>query len=139
MSKDLAKNSLSPEPSNRNFGFLISTFLGAISIYSLYHSSSLIIAISSITACFLFFITSCLMPNTLEPAKRIWLRIGSIMGTIVSPLVIALIFFVLITPLALTIRIFGRDELRLKKKNIDSYWVARNSYALISDTFKNQF
>ena len=61
------------------------------------------------------------------------------MGKVVSPLVLGVIFFLLISPVALIGRLFGRDELRLKKANSNSYWIDRVPPGPAGDTFKNQF
>jgi hypothetical protein len=62
-----------------------------------------------------------------------------LLGKIVSPIVLGLIFFVLITPAALITRLFGRDELKIKKRTVESYWVDRSTLGLESESFKNQY
>ena len=65
--------------------------------------------------------------------------IGFAMGKIISPLVLGGIFFLLITPLALILKISGRDELKLQKTSVESYWKYRDDKTLVPSSFKNQF
>jgi hypothetical protein len=68
-----------------------------------------------------------------------WMALGHLLGRIVSPIVLGLIFFVLITPVALLGRIAGRDPLRIKPRAISSYWINREPAGPAPDSFKNQF
>ena len=61
------------------------------------------------------------------------------MGRVVSPLVLGILFFIVITPVAIFMRCFGRDELRLNKRNVTSYWIIRESTRLDSESFNEQF
>jgi hypothetical protein len=65
--------------------------------------------------------------------------LGLLLGKIISPIVLGLIFFVLITPVSLVTRLFGRDELKMKKRSVESYWVDRSPPEPPSNTFKNQY
>jgi hypothetical protein len=67
------------------------------------------------------------------------MQLGALMGRVVSPLVLGTIFFLLITPISMLARLFGRDELRLKKIDTSSYWIARAPPGPDGDSFKNQF
>jgi hypothetical protein len=59
------------------------------------------------------------------------------MGKFVSPIVLGIIFFLLITPVAIITRLFGRDELLIKKREVPSYWIEKE--AIDPDSFKDQF
>ena len=74
----------------------------------------------------------------LLPFNKLWMRFGFLLGLIVSPLVLALIFFTLFTPIAITTRIFGRDELRLILKKRKSHWIKRD-LPVSADSFKLQY
>jgi hypothetical protein len=67
------------------------------------------------------------------------MKLGELMGKVVSPLVLGVIFFVLLTPVGLIGRLLGRDELRLKRTNSESYWIDRVPPGPAGDSFKNQF
>ena len=84
-------------------------------------------------------ILTLLAPQWLRPFNRAWFLLGELLGKIVSPIVLGVIFFLLITPVALVGRLLGRDELRLKRKPVNSYWVDRTPPGPEADSFKNQF
>jgi hypothetical protein len=67
------------------------------------------------------------------------MKLGELMGKIVSPFVLGVIFFALITPIGFFGRLFGRDELRLKGSKASSYWIDRVPPGPSSDSYKNQF
>lgn len=68
-----------------------------------------------------------------------WMKLGHLLGVIVSPLVMAVIFYMLITPFSIFGKLIFRDALHLKKKNAESYWTPRQEYGVGSDSFKRQF
>jgi len=61
------------------------------------------------------------------------------MGRVVSPLVLGILFFILITPVALFMRLIGRDALRIKKQQVNTYWIERNPPGPNPESFKDQF
>lgn len=78
-------------------------------------------------------------PGVLAPLNRAWFRLGGLMAAIVNPIVLGLIFFGLLTPVALVGRLFGRDELGLRRQARDSYWISRLPAPLDLESFKRQF
>jgi hypothetical protein len=79
------------------------------------------------------------VPQLLTPFNWIWMRLGDLIGKVVNPVTLGIIFFVLITPIAFISRLFGRDALSLKKSNVSSYWIDRIPPGPAGDSFKNQF
>ena len=65
--------------------------------------------------------------------------VGFFLGTVISPIIMGFIFFIMFTPLAVLMRIFGRDELKLKPESASSYWKSRVPNKITSKSFKNQF
>jgi hypothetical protein len=61
------------------------------------------------------------------------------LGKIVSPIVLGFIFFIIITPVAIVTKLAGRDALKLRKQNVDSYWVDRSPPGPEPESFKEQF
>jgi len=94
---------------------------------------------SDFNRCHFFSVATLLSPQLLAPLNRLWYGLGVLLGKIISPIVLGLIFFVLITPVSLVTRLFGRDELKMKKRNVESYWVDRSPPGPPSDSFKNQY
>ena len=84
------------------------------------------------------FLFTILKAHLLLYLNILWIRLGLLLGMIISPIVLGLLFFVFFTPMAILMKLYGRDELRLKiKKNI-SYWILRDNQ-IKPDSFKNQF
>lgn len=129
----------SPTPSNRNFGFLFAGVFAFLSAYGAFQGSDVARVYSWLIAGVAVGLVAVVAPNLLTPFNKAWMKLGDLMGKVVSPLVLGIIFFMLITPIALITRIFGRDELRLKKTNFNSYWVDRIPPGPAGDSFKNQF
>ena len=125
-------------PSNRNFGFFFSALFVASSIYCY---------VNTFIPAFLFFTTitlvtsliTVILPSTLLPFNKLWMELGLLIGKFVSPIVLGSVFFLLITPIAIAMRLAGRDELQLKLHGKGSYWKNRAPEGLKPASFKNQF
>ena len=77
--------------------------------------------------------------DLLLPLNKLWMRFGHLIGLIVSPIVLALMYFGIFTPIAIITKLFGRDELKLKFMSKQTHWISRESANLIQDNFKQQF
>ncbi|HIK66952.1 MAG TPA: hypothetical protein EYF95_03140 [Flavobacteriales bacterium] len=124
-------------PSNRKFGFFFTAVFLGFSTY-FYHkgSDAWLYAFSALTIAFL--IATVVKADVLHPLNKLWMRFGLLLGMIVSPIVLGVIFFGLFTPIAIVMRIAGRDELRLRLKKQSSHWIKRETEAQ-SQSFKHQF
>ena len=125
-------------PTNRNFGFFFTAVFSAVTAYAYWRGWSTVNLVISIVA-ILFAAATLLSPQSLAPLNRLWYGLGMMLGKIISPIVLGFIFFVLITPVALVTRLFGRDELKTKKRNVTSYWTDRSPPGPPSDSFKKQY
>ena len=124
---------------NRDFGYLFGFIFLLFSGYLyLKNGSFSLIALTLILGIGLF-VTCLLKPHFLAPASNAWYLLGELLGRVVSPIVLGIIFFLLITPVAIIGKLLGRDELALKRKAANSYWIDRQPESLTSDSFKNQF
>lgn len=126
-------------PSNRNFGLLFAGVFALLSAYAAYQSAEAFKVYGWLAAGAAVGLVAVVAPNLLTPFNKAWMKLGELMGRVVSPLVLGLIFFALITPVALVTRLFGRDELRLKRTNANTYWIDRAPPGPAGDSFKNQF
>ena len=126
-------------PSNRNFGFLFAGVFALLSAYAAYQGAEPYRVYGWLIAGMIIGLVAIVVPTALTPLNKAWMKLGELMGKVVSPLVLGVIFFVLITPIALLTRLFGRDELRLKKVNVSSYWIDRVPPGPAGESFKNQF
>lgn len=124
---------------NRKFGFLFAGVFACLSAYGAYHGANAAGVYGWLIAGIVLGLVAVAAPNLLTPLNKAWMKLGELMGKVVSPLVLGIIFFLLITPVALVTRLFGRDELRLKKANMNSYWIDRVPPGPAGDSFKNQF
>lgn len=125
-------------PTNKKFGFFFSGVFLIASIYFFFYlkinSFGYLFAILTV----LFFLTSLLKAELLLPLNKLWMKIGILLGIIVSPIVLGVIFFGLITPYGLIMRIMGRDEMKLKRSKKETYWILRPKNT-IQTNFKNQY
>ena len=124
-------------PSNRKFGFFF-TFVFAVAATYFYYSANLILAYALITAALIFLLITLIKRDALLPLNKLWMRFGLLLGMIVGPIVLGIIFFGLFTPIAMLMRLSGRDELRLKFSQKASHWISRGE-PIKSESFKHQF
>ena len=124
-------------PSNKKFGFFFTFVFAILAFYFLFIDSILWAQALAILAV-LFLLITVIIPQVLLPLNKLWMRLGLLLGMIVSPIVLGIIFFGLVTPYGVVMRMFGRDELRLKFTKKSSHWISR-SELIKSDSFKNQF
>ena len=126
-------------PTDRSFGLLFTFVSLAVSGYGYYKGWSELHLKAGLIAGSTLFLISLLLPILLRPFNLVWFWIGQILNKIVSPIVLGILFFGLLTPIAVISRLFGRDVLRLKKCNIVSYWIDRSASESPSTSFENQF
>lgn len=124
-------------PSNRKFGAFFSVVFLAGAVYFFYVNSQAIAWVLCALVSVLV-ITTLLNADLLLPLNKVWMRFGLLLGMIISPIVMGVIFFGLITPYGVVMRISGRDELRIKDKTAESYWIYRQQ-ASPQTNFKQQF
>jgi hypothetical protein len=75
----------------------------------------------------LFFIVAIAFPSLLGPFNRAWFKFGLLLGQVVNPVILGLVFFLVVTPMGIVRRLLGKDSLHLKPKpNLKSYWIDRN-------------
>jgi len=110
--------------SNRSFGllfFIVFLILGLWPLKSGENLNFYFIAISLI-----FLILGLIKSKLLSPFNKFWIKLGVILGNIIAPIVMALVYFVILTPVSLIVRLFGKDLLALKfLKKRETYWITR--------------
>tara|TARA_B100000945_G_C20365654_1_gene589463 strand:- start:930 stop:1310 length:381 start_codon:yes stop_codon:yes gene_type:complete len=117
---------MKPQNSNKSFGLLFSIVFLIIGMWPLKNGDSLNIYFIAISITFL--ILGLINSKLLSPLNKIWIKLGEVLGIIISPIVMFLVYFIILTPVSLIVRLFGKDLLGLKffKKN-ESYWIIRKS------------
>ena len=124
-------------PSNKKFGYFFSFIFFVLSCYFFLKNGNNLRNIFFIIS-FSFLLITFFSPDLLTPLNKLWMSFGLILGKIVNPIVLGVVFFGLFTPYSIIMRIFGRDELRLTKLKNNTYWVTRSNNLPQTD-FKQQF
>jgi hypothetical protein len=135
----MQKENQSKLPSNRSFGFMFAGIFTLLSCYKAYHEAELFVVYAWLVIGLAVGFAAIFSPSFLSPFNSAWMKLGDLMGKVISPLVLGIIFFILITPTAVLTRLFGRNELRLNFTNSKSYWIDRSPPGPERDSFKNQF
>ena len=109
--------------SNRSFGLLFFVVFFLIGIWPLFKENdyrlwSLIISI-------IFLILGLLNSKLLKPLNNLWIKFGEILGKIIAPIIMMIVFFIVLTPLSFIIKLFGKDLLKIKFVKNNSYWISR--------------
>lgn len=125
-------------PSNKTFGYFFSIVM-FITAWYLYDDSLNYWNISFLFLSLLLLLITAVNAKLLLPINKLWMQLGLFLGKIVSPIVMAFIFFGLFTPISIILKTLGRDELRLKLIDSDSHWRIRNNDMDSDSSFKNQF
>ena len=110
--------------SNRSFGLLFFIVFLTIALWPLIKGNDAHILL--ILVSFVFLILGLTNSKILSPLNKAWIKFGEILGIVIAPIVMALVYFVFLTPISLIVRLFGKDLLGLKfYKKQDTYWVKR--------------
>ena len=125
-------------PSNKKFGYFFCIIFILVSIY-FYIQMNMYLTYLFLVLFLSFFIITTLKPLFLRPLNLSWMFIGFILGKIISPIILGLMFFLLITSFGLVRRLFGSDELKISKNRKKSTWIVRNKSFFEKDSFRNQF
>ena len=120
--------------SNKNFGLVFFFVFLVISFYPLINDKE--IRIWSIFVAIFFLILGVLNSPILTPLNKIWYKFGIILGKVISPLIMGVIFFLIVTPTGIFMRILKKDLLNLKYNNKSSYWILKRGP---KSKMKNQF
>ena len=121
--------------SNRSFGLLFFVVFLIVSLWPLTHEGS--IRIWSVIISAVFLILGLINSKLLTPLNLLWFKFGMILGAIISPIVMGIVFFIVVTPTGVILRIMGKDLLNKKyDKKKETYWIKRNTPI---GTMKRQF
>tara|TARA_Y100000741_G_scaffold361450_1_gene345438 strand:+ start:256 stop:639 length:384 start_codon:yes stop_codon:yes gene_type:complete len=121
-------------PSNRSFGILFFIVFFIIALWPILKGNEL--RIWSIIISLIFLILALINSRILTPINKLWMKFGLILGNIVSPIVMGIIFFGVVTPIGFLMKIFGKDILKLKKNKKDTYWELKDNS---KNNMRNQF
>jgi len=126
---------MKPQSSNRSFGLLFFIVFIALGLWPISKGENLNIYLTLLSLFFLIF--GLLNSKILTPLNKIWIKFGEVLGHIIAPIVMALVYFVVLTPISLIVRALGKDLLNLKfDENKETYWIKRNKTL---NSMKKQF
>ncbi len=121
-------------PSNRNFGIVFAIVFLIISLWPLLSQNE--IRYWSLILSIIFLTLGLINSKLLLPLNKIWFKFGIFLGNFIAPIVMGIIYFFVVTPTGLIMKMLGKDLLNLKKSNKDSYWIKKDNS---NSSFKNQF
>ena len=120
--------------SNKSFGIVFFTVFLIIAIWPLLNGSD--IRYWSLIISVVFLILGILNSKILTPLNKIWFKFGILLGSVIAPIIMSIIFFLVVTPTSLLMKLFGKDILAIKKNKSKSYWIEKSGP---KSKMKNQF
>ena len=112
------------QSSNRSFGLLFFVVFLILALWPLKNGSNINLYFIVVSA--IFLILGLINSKLLSPLNKSWIKLGEILGMIIAPIVMALVYFFILTPISLIVRLFGKDLLGLRfLKKKESYWIKR--------------
>ena len=128
------KNSKIKIGSNKSFGIVFFTVFLIIAIWPLLNGYE--IRYWSLIISIVFLFLGILNSKILTPLNKIWFKIGILLGNVISPITMSIIFFLVVTPTSFIMKILGKDLLNLKKNTKNSYWIKKQNQ---NSRMKKQF
>jgi Saxitoxin biosynthesis operon protein SxtJ len=124
--------------SDRSFGLVFAGVFIAIAVLPLFHGESVRWWAAGVAI--VFALVALVKPALLAGLNRFWIKLGILLGKVISPIALGILFYAVITPFGLVIRLTGKDPLRLKfAPDADSYWIPRDPPGPTPDSMNNQF
>ena len=120
--------------SNRSFGVVFFVVFLLIGLWPILKGNE--IRIWSIVISLIFLILGILNSKILTPFNKVWFRFGILLGNFISPIIMGIVFFLVVTPTGLIMKLFRKDLINLKKNNSSTYWIEKKD---IKSSMKNQF
>ncbi len=125
-------------PSDRHFGLVFTTLFAALAIFSYFrggHAYPWLLALGALTG-----LTAVVKPTWLRLFNRLWMKFATLLHAIVSPVVLAVIYYLVLTPFGIVQRLAGRDTMQRNfDPKTDSYWIPRKPPGPPPESFRNQF
>lgn len=115
---------MKPQSSNRSFGLLFFVVFIILGLWPLKNGNDINYYLITISA--IFLILGLIDSRFLSPLNKAWIKLGEILGLIIAPIIMAIVYFFFLTPISLIVKVFGKDLLGIKfNKKIDTYWLKR--------------
>jgi len=137
--EDFSREEVVASSSNRSFGLIVGLFSGCVAAVKFWHGEQGTGLAWAIPA-FILISLAVLKPALLSPLNRLWFRLGLLLHKVMNPLLMAMMFYFVILPVSLLMRVFHKDPLRLKyDPHAGTYWIERQPPGPAPDTMRNQF
>jgi hypothetical protein len=120
--------------SNRSFGIVFFVFFLIISLFPLLNDND--IRYWTLILSIIFLVLGLLNSNFLTPLNNLWFKFGIFLGKVISPFIMGVIFFIIVTPIGIIMKILKKDLLNLKFNNKKTYWIEKKG---LKSKMKNQF
>jgi len=133
--KKYIKNNMVSD-SNKSFGIVFSCVFLLIALRPVWNGNAPCYWPLSVS--FIFSFLAFVIPDILTPLNSIWTKFGLLMHKVMNPFILGMIFFIILTPIALIMRVLGKLPLKLEDSDQDSYWIVRASW-LTPESFMHQF
>ncbi|CAB4760384.1 MAG: hypothetical protein F2712_03390 [Actinobacteria bacterium] len=135
----LEKNTKTSSASDRSFGVMFGCIFIIVAVLLRIRDKRETLQLCLLLMSCLTFLVSFARPRLLSTPNKLWMKFSLLLARFVSPIILGVLFYVLISPLALAMRLFGRDELHLKTKHVVTNWQSRKISGYSLDSFKNQY
>ena len=136
--EDLSRGYTAKQGSPRGFGIVFAVVFAIIGLWPLMDGEGT--RVWALAAAAVFLVLALMRPSLLAPLNRLWLGLGAILHRVVNPLVMGLMFFAVITPTALILKLIGKDLLRRRfSPGTQSYWIPRQPPGPEPQSMRNQF
>jgi len=136
--EDLSRTHQVKASSNRSFGWVFTAVFIIVAVFPLFSGAP--VRWWSIIVAAAIAVVTIAAPKLLALPNRLWLRLGLLLNRIISPVVLAFLFYVVVTPMGLLMRMLGHDNLRLRRYASDaSYWIKRDPPGPKPDSMNHQF
>ena len=123
-------------PSNKSFGLTFGTVFLIIFLYVSLNYSNVILILTLISISIIFYFLGYINSKLLNPLNFVWFKFGIFLGKIISPIILGIIFFLVVTPTGIVMRLFKKDILSLKFNSENTYWINKEP---TKSKMKNQF
>ena len=128
-----------PKLENKRFGRQMGLVLITLAGLGFWRDWPSFLSVSFLTLGAVHLILAVIAPGLLTGFNRFWMSLGYYFGKVFAPIEMAIIFFLMFTPIALVMRLFRRDALLIRKNKVNSYWKVRETPQISADSFRNQY
>jgi len=139
--EDLGREHEIKSSSDRSFGFVFAAFFGIIAVLRFVSTRDTVdIRRWAVGVAAGFFLIALVAPSVLKPLNKLWTKLGLLMGKIMAPIIMGALLYLVVTPIGLLMRLFGKDPLRLKMDpSSKSYWIKRDPPGPAPESMSDQF